>query len=126
MAYVFYNPNPAHKMNGDCVIRGISFVTDQNWHDTYFDICLEGAVECDMPSSNSVWASYLASKGFKRSLLPDKCPMCYTVSDFCDDHPEGTFLLGTGSHVVAVCGGNYYDAWGSGNEIPIYYWERKE
>lgn len=101
-------------------------VTDQPWNDTYVDICVMGYDMCDMPSSNSVWASYLAYKGFMRAILPDTCPMCYTVNDFCNDHPEGTFLLGTGSHVVAVKDGDYYDAWDSGNEIPIYYWERRE
>lgn len=27
-------------------------------------------------------------------------------------------------HVVCVQDGYYYDSWDSGNEIPIYYWER--
>lgn len=126
MSYVFYNPNPAGKLVGDCVIRGISYVTGQNWEGAYMDICLTGFKMSDMPSSNSVWSSYLASKGFARKLLPDKCPMCYTVNDFCAEHPEGTYLLGTGTHVVAVKDGDYYDAWDSGNEVPIYYWEERE
>ena len=126
MAYVYYNPNPSGKRVGDCVIRGIAFVTEQTWDTTYIDICMCGFNMHDMPSSNNVWASYLYSVGFTRTLIEDSCPMCYTVAQFCEDHPDGTYLLGTGTHVVPVKDGDYYDAWESGKEVPIYYWERKE
>ena len=43
---------------------------------------------------------------------------------FSYDHPEGEYILGTGNHVVTVINGDYYDTWDSGNEIPIYYFER--
>ena len=36
MGYINYNPNPARKLVGDCVIRAISKVTEQSWEDTYF------------------------------------------------------------------------------------------
>ena len=119
----YFNPNPLGKKVGDCVVRGISMLLDQTWSETYIDICMLGHEMGDMPSSNSVWASYLHSKGYGRTTLPDTCPMCYTVTDFCEDHPSGRYLLATGSHVVCVSDGDYYDAWDSGNEVPVYYWE---
>lgn len=79
----------------------------------------------DMPSSNNVWGEYLKQKGFRRAVIPDTCPSCYTVKDFCFDNPSGKFLLATGSHVIAVVNGDYYDTWDSGEEVPIYYWERR-
>lgn len=121
--YVYFNPNPKNKLVGDCVIRAISKVTGLSWDETYLSVCMCGYDSKDMPSSNDVWGSFLISKGFKRYLLPDTCPYCYTVKDFCDNHPVGVFLLATGSHVVAVEDGDYYDAWDSGNEVPMYYWE---
>lgn len=120
--YIHYNPNPYQKVVGDCVIRGITKLTNQTWNEVYTAICLRGFDMKDMPSSNNVWASYLISKGFKRTLLPDVCPQCYTVEDFCRDHGRGLFLVCTGSHVVAVEDGNYYDAWDSGFETVSYYW----
>ena len=78
----------------------------------------------DMPSSNAVWSEYLKRCGYKRYVIPDTCPDCYTVKDFCRDNPRGKFLLATGSHVVAVKDGDYFDAWDSGNEVPIYYWSK--
>lgn len=123
--YRYYNPNPIGKQVGDCVIRGISRLTNQNWEETYIGICIKGYELKDMPSANSVWESYLVEHGFKRNVLPDTCPICYSVSEFCNEHPKGIYLLATGTHVVAVEDGDYFDAWDSGNEVPIYYWERE-
>lgn len=125
MAYVKYNPNPARKLVGDCVIRAIAKTTNKEWEDTYLDIVMKGYMMHDMPSSNAVWGAYLQDKGFRRYLIPDTCPECYTVAQFCIDNPNLTGILATGTHVIAVQDGNYFDTWDSGNEVPIYYW-RKE
>lgn len=122
----FYNPNPANTLVGDCVIRAISKLTNQTWEDTYTDIALQGFVMHDMPSANRVWERYLSGLGYKKVLLPESCPDCFTVRDFCREYPIGKYLLAIGNHVVAVENGDYYDTWDSGNEIPIHYWKRKE
>lgn len=120
-----YNPNPIGIRVGDCVIRAISKVLDQDWETTFVALCLQGLMMCDMPSSNAVWAAYLRHKGFKKRVIPDTCPECYTVKDFCEEHPQGSFVLGTGKHAVAVVDGNCFDAWHSLNETPIYYFEKE-
>ena len=79
----------------------------------------------DMMSSNAVWGAYLYDQGFRRYIIPNTCPDCYSVKDFCEDNPKGEFMLATGTHVIAVEDGNYYDTWDSGDEVPIFYW-RKE
>lgn len=124
--WVEYNPNPIEKRVGDCVIRAISKVLDQDWEKTFIDLCVQGFMMCDMPSSNAIWAAYLRHKGFKKKIIPDTCPECYTIKDFCEEHPQGRFVLGTGRHAVAVVDGQYHDAWNSGNETPIYYFEKAE
>ena len=83
MAYGFFNPNPSGKRVGDCVIRGICFLTSQDWETTYFEIAILGYEMNDMPSSNAVWAEYLRRRGYKRYVIPDSCPDCYIVKDFC-------------------------------------------
>lgn len=125
MGYVNYNPNPVRKLVGDCVIRAIAKATNKDWEDVYLDVMVQGFSMHDMPSSNDVWGTYLANNGFKRYIIPDTCPDCYTVSQFVMDNPHLTGILATGTHVIAVQEGNYYDTWDSGYEVPIYYW-RKE
>lgn len=125
MAYVFYNPNPSHKKVGDCVIRAICKLTQQDWESSYTGVVLQGLMMHDMPSSNHVWGEYLYANGYTRHIIPNTCPGCYTVRDFCEENRSGRFLLATGSHVIAVVDGDYYDTWDSGEEVPIYYW-RKE
>ena len=76
-----------------------------------------------MPNANHVWGAYLRRKGFKRHSIPETCPDCYTVSDFCRDVPRGVYVLATNGHVLAGVNGDWYDTWDSGGETPIYYWE---
>lgn len=124
--YIFYNPNPKGIKVGDCVIRGLTKILGYSWDAVYAEVMLKGFEMKDMPSANNVWGSYLRSKGFSRYTIPNTCPDCYTVNQFCIDNPVGTFLLATGEHVVAVENGKYYDAWDSGEEVPIYYWRKEK
>lgn len=124
LGFVYYNPNPKNKTVGDCVIRGVSIVMGQSWDETYTDLCTLGRNMSDMPSANHVWGEYLYLNGFKRHIIQDMCPNCYTIADFAADHKTGVFLACTGTHVVAVVNGDYLDTWDSGNEVPVYYWRK--
>ena len=124
--YISYNANPDGNRVGDCTIRAISKVLGQTWEQTYAGMVVEGMAIYNMPSANVVWNNYLKRKSYKRYIIPDNLPEDYSVRDFCRDNPKGTFLLALSGHVVAVIDGNYYDTWDSGDEIPIYYWRRKE
>lgn len=126
MGYIVYNPNPKRKLVGDCVIRAISKSLNKDWEDTYLELLLLGYSMYDMPSSNDVWGTYLLNHGFKRYVIPDTCPECYTVKQFVKDNPNLTGILATGTHVIAVEDGNYFDTWDSGYEIPIYYWRKEK
>jgi hypothetical protein len=122
MAYELYNPNPMKRNVGDCSVRAISKALNTDWETAYITIMLNGYAMCDMPSSDAVFGSVLRQNGFKRAIVPNSCPDCYTIADFCKENPEGKYVLGTGGHVVAVVDGNYYDSWDSGQEIPLYVW----
>ena len=123
--YVNHNENPAGLRVGDCVIRAISTAMKQPWIETYMGVVLMGLVMHDMPSANHVWGRYLEKNGFKRHIIPDACPDCYTVARFSAEHPSGVYILALSGHVVAIVNGNYVDTWDSGEGIPIYYWKKE-
>lgn len=77
---------------------------------------------CDMPSANAVWGAFLKRKGFRKIMIPDDI----TVEEFCQEHPHGAYILGTGSHALAAVDGDYYDSWESGDEMPIYYFCKED
>jgi hypothetical protein len=120
MSYVKFNPNPNNKSVGDCVIRALSLATNTDWETTYIKLVLYGFKMADIPSSNQVWGNYLIDNGFKKY----PCPDCITIRDFCNEHNNGVYVIGTGTHVVTCIDGNYYDSWDSGDEMPVYYFKR--
>jgi hypothetical protein len=124
--YSYYNANPYKIRVGDCVIRAISKALNQSWEDTYIDLTIQGYLMGDLLSSNAVWDAYLKSKGFKRHIVPNDCPECYTIEDFCNEHSKGIFVIGTGTHCVTVENGCVFDTWNSSGEIPIYYYHKGE
>ncbi len=124
--WIYWNPNPNGKQVGDCTIRAITKALDKEWHDVFFALSLQGAVMCDMPSANSVTTAFLRKNGFHRRTIPDDCPDCYTIEDFCKDHPQGVYVIGTGSHLTTVIDGTLFDSWNSLAETPVYYFEKKE
>lgn len=126
MAFIFYNQNPDGIRVGDCVIRAISKVENMDWYDVYIELSAQGMEMSDWGNSNRVWMAYLKDIGYKITLLPSDCPDCYTIEDFTKDYPKGKYLLATGSHIVAVIDGNYYDTWDSGKEIPVYYFIKEQ
>ena len=122
--YVYFNNNPVSARVGDCAVRAVSKALDVDWERAYAMIASNGFLMGDVMASNNVWGSVLREHGFYRESLPHFCPDCYTVRDFARDNPVGTFVLGTSNHVVTVIDGDWYDAWDSGDEIPIYFWTR--
>jgi hypothetical protein len=120
--YIYYDANPSGSPTGDCVIRAIATITKRPWRDIHWDLAILSNQRYKMMDDNVIWHEYLKNLGFKIYAIQDPY---MRIKDFCNSHPYGEYILGTGRHVVAVIDGNYYDAWDSGNEFPVFYW-RKE
>ena len=86
--YQHFNPNPQHRRVGDCVVRALSKVLDESWEAVFVDLCIQGYVDCDLPSGNSVWGEVLKRHNFSRSLITIDDEF-YTINDFCKEYPKG-------------------------------------
>jgi hypothetical protein len=122
--YRHYNPNPRNPQAGDCVVRALAAVTGRDWLSVYAALSVQGFMMGDWGNSDSVWGEWLRSQGFRREIIPNSCPACYTVADFAADHPHGAYVLGAGSHAVAVVDGDIYDSWDSSGAVPIFFYAR--
>ena len=122
--YIPYNPNPKCKNVGDCTVRALSKALGKEWEEVYAGLTAYGFMLADMPSANHVWGAYLRKNGFSRYIVDDHGQDVYTVQDFCEDNPQGVYVLAIPGHVVCVEDGKYFDSWDSGKEIPMYFWKR--
>ena len=123
--YIPFNSNPMGRRTDDCVIRAVSRAFDIDWIHAYDLITDAGRKRFDMPEANHVWIGFLAEQGYDLYPIQNSCPDCYTIRDFCRDHPDGTFIIGTGTHVVTAIDGDWYDTYNSGDLIPVFYLRRR-
>ena len=122
--YRYLNLNPTGRRTDDCVIRALAKSFGVDWVTMYKNIADEGLRKHDIMQANHVWIGWLERHGYRMFPIPNTCPDCYTVKDFCREHKTGSYILGTGTHVVAVSDGDWFDIFDSGDLIPIYYFRR--
>lgn len=122
----YFQNNPTGRSVGDCAVRAISKALGTDWETAYALIALNGFLMGDVISADSVWGSVLRQNGFYRHAIPNSCPDCFTIGDFAEEHPEGVYVVGTGSHVCTIRDGIVYDSWDSTQEIPQFYWHKEE
>lgn len=122
--FIKFNDNPCGRTTGDCVIRAISIAENKPWRKVYLSLCVEGYEECAFGDDNKVWEKYLTNIGYRRFTLSES--KGYKLSDFAAAHKEGKYIVGTGTHCVAVINGDIIDAWDSSDEIPLYYFTRTD
>ena len=121
-----YEPNPVRTGGIDCATRAISKALDITWEEAYVMLSVNGFIMGNDPASDEVWGSVLRQHGFYREMMPNRCPDCYSVADFCIDHPRGTFVVKSENHVATVIDGILYDSWPSQGKTVIFYWTKED
>lgn len=120
-----FNPNPTGRNVEDCSIRAIAAALDVDW-DTASDMVYYMAKSMGTTTpDDAAWGAVLRQNGFYRAVIPNTCPNCFTVRDFCRKYPRGVYVLKTSGHVVTVIDGQAWDTWDSTGEIPMYFWYRR-
>lgn len=122
--YRIFNPNPVRRSTNDCVLRAICKIFGLDWVTAHDQIAAESRAKYDTMDANHVWIGWLMKQWYRLYPIPYTCHDCYTVRDFCREHPTGEYILGTGSHVVAVIDGDWYDSFDSGDMVPTFYMRR--
>ena len=108
----------------DCAVRAVSAALGISWDEAFDLIAYNAKQMASMMHRDAAWGSVLRQHGFKRAIIPNSCPDCYTAEDFCVDNPDGVFVLGFGTHTAWVMDGVLLDTWDSSDEVPIYVWYR--
>lgn len=126
MAFREYNPHPYGYRIDDCSVRSLTKALDMDWDQAYMALAMYGFATKRMMDGKETMGDFLMERGWKRYALPDTCPRCYTVAQFADDHPRGTFVLGTSSHILTVYNGDWYDTWDSRDEVPLFVWVKEK
>ena len=126
MPWEMYEPNPERTGAIDCATRAISKALDISWEKAYAMLSVNGFLMGNDPAGDEIWGSVLRQHGFRRRLVPDTCPDCYTVAEFAEDHPEGTYVVKSDNHVATIVNGTLFDSWPSGQKVVIYYWTNRK
>ncbi len=120
--YKGYNPNPGGINTIDCAVRALCAVLEQPWRTIYAALCVWGFKMHTWGNVDAVWGAFLRSRGWVRETIPNTCPDCYTVGDFAAEHPQGRYVLGTGTHAVGIVDGAVMDSFDSSGLIPLFYY----
>lgn len=116
------NLNPLQRNVEDCQVRALAEAIGVDWDTAHKMLSDASRGMATVMHDNETLMAVLRQYGFKRAVVPNMCPDCYSVAEFCHDNPVGTFVIVTGGHVLTAKDGDWYDSWNSGGEVPIYFY----
>lgn len=123
--YQYYQPNPVRTDPvGDCTIRALSKALDISWEKAHVMLDYASYMMGTISNANEVLAAVLRQNGFYRGSFPNNCSDCLTAEEFTKEFPNGTYVLGFGTHVATVKDGVLYDSWDSSDETPLYFFQK--
>ena len=107
---------------GDCVIRAFSIALDQDYKVTMGEMFKLGLEMGDLPNSHPVWKAYAEQKGFVRHSTPkDKRGKKMSIRNWSADAPNGSVLVLTREHLVAVVDNVQRDTWLDERTVSSYW-----
>lgn len=120
--FIYHNENPQSDRINDCVTRAISFASDMDYADVRKKLWLTAELyECNR-------ICRFCYENFITNTLQYKRVNCdgFTVEEFADTHPYGTYLIRVPSHLTVIRDGILYDIWDCRDEFCDIAWKRAD
>lgn len=109
--FTYYNQNPHNRITGDCVARSVSFALDIPYEKVVMDMA-------EFQCKTGFQADYSEDKFLKTTYGIDKQAQLrhydntkYTVKEFINKFPKGTYIISMPSHLTVIKDGKNYDIW---------------
>ena len=122
--FTYHNQNPHNRITGDCVARAISFALDLPYNKVIMDMA-EFQCKTGFDASYNEERFLETAYGIhKQASLRHDDNTRYTVKEFIERFPKGTYILRMPSHLTAVKDGKNYDIWDctkSSNKVGNYW-----
>lgn len=108
--FKYHNQNPHNRITTDCVARSISFALNIPYNNVVIEMaeiqCKTGFVVSEREEL------LLKAHGInKQPMLRHDDNTKYTLKEFINEHPRGTYLVRMPSHLTVVKDGINYDIW---------------
>ena len=109
----YYNPHPKGKSVGDCVKRSITKVTGWDYMDVQRKLNkIKREVGAKHFNSDKTLQTFIKEMGWQRTTFPAvKGKKRMSGESFCQQYPEGKFILQMAGHWTACVDGVIYDTW---------------
>lgn len=117
--YRYYNANPFNRDIEDCVVRCLSFLTEEDWDDTYMELAYYSSKKGYMTDNVEFVEDYLDNR-YNR-----ECHYSKTVGEFASEHPTGKYAVTMKNHITAIKDGVIYDTFDPSKRIMRCAWKIK-
>lgn len=131
----YYNPNPTCKFFksgdpknwyiNDSSVRAIARALDVSWDVAYALLSDAGKTVYNVPTSKQALTEVLVKNGYTFVTLgkPVKGSSRPSVTEFVEEHTEGTYVLNLADYFVTVINGDIYDVSDKCLKSSVYsYW----
>lgn len=108
--FTYHNQNPHNRITTDCVLRALSFALDKPYNDMVMQVA---EIQCKT-GFDPLDRIELVLKQYgiqKEPMLRHYDNTKYTLREFIQEFPKGTYIVNMPSHVTVVKDGKCYDIW---------------
>ena len=125
--FTFYNRNPKSKVSSaDCVARAISGASGLPWDQVIISITQHALKQGRVFNEKKAYDAWLQKNGWVKNKQPRKANgKKYTISEFLDLYPKGTYIISIANHLTFSEDGILYDTWNCLSKSVGNFWSKK-